>query len=186
MMKRLFIISIVFGLLFLGACATAKTSTATAQKGDAPQPGNPERNVSVATAQVVAMRHAQEKTPGAKVLQTAIAMVNAGEIILGSCGDYVNAVYTRAGFTAEKRGNVYLQPETGPYAEPSILKPGDWVMYKNLPYGEIGHSAIFVEWIDFQKRSALTIEYVGNSRSVPGRYREADLTKLWGVVRGKE
>jgi hypothetical protein len=54
------------------------------------------------------------------------------------------------------------------------------------PYGEVGHSASFVEWIDFDRRSALTIEYVGTNRKVPGRFREADITKTYGLVRGME
>jgi hypothetical protein len=149
----------------------------------------PETEEALGTPEAVsaaAYAHAREKTPGGRVLAAAIAMVNEKVVVVGACWDFVNAVYDRAGFTAKKRETLFHQPETGPFADPGLLKPGDWVMYRNLPYGEIGHSAIFVEWIDFNKRSALTIEYVGGNRREPGQYREADLTKVWGVVRGKE
>jgi hypothetical protein len=135
---------------------------------------------------VIAYERARQKTPGGKVLSASIAMVNEKKIVAGACWDFVNAVYERAGFPLKKRITLHHQPETGPFADPGLLRSGDWVMYRNLPYGEIGHSAIFVEWIDFPKRSALTIEYVGGNRKEPGQYREADLTKIFGIVRGLE
>jgi hypothetical protein len=169
------------------ATATPRTGQTEPRTGDpAPRMGRPARGTSVKSAAVIARRHARGKTPGAKILSVAVSMVDKKTLVLGACWDFINAVYTKAGFTAKKRLTVYRQPETGPFADPAILKPGDWVMYRNLPYGEIGHSALFVEWIDFDKRSALTIEYVGGKRKIPGRYREADLTKIWGVTRGKE
>ncbi|HEQ72525.1 MAG TPA: hypothetical protein ENN69_08550 [Spirochaetia bacterium] len=148
--------------------------------------GAPARDLSVASVARVAVRHAELPTPGGKVLTAGVLFVKRGDIILGACWDFVDTVYTRAGFPRNKRSSVYRAAETGPFADPALLRPGDWVMYRNLPYGEIGHSAIFVEWIDFEKRSALTIEYVGGNRTVPGRFREADLTKIFGIVRGTE
>lgn len=142
--------------------------------------------VSAGAVSAVAYAHAREKTPGGRVLAAAVAMVSAKTIVVGVCWDFVNAVYNRAGFPGARRVSLFQQAETGPFADPGLLRPGDWVMYRNLPYGEIGHSAVFVEWIDFEKRSALTIEYVGGHRKEPGQYREADLTKVWGVIRGRD
>ena len=55
----------------------------------------------------------------------------------------------------------------------------------NLTYGEIGHSGIFLGWLDFEKRSAIVIGYAGENRSMPGRFREYDITRLFGITRGK-
>lgn len=135
---------------------------------------------------VIARKYAALETPGGRVLKAAVEMVDQKVVVLGSCYGYVNQVYEKAQFPAEKRVKVYKAPEEGPYVDPGLIRPGDWIIYRNLPYGQIGHSAIFVEWIDFDRRSALTIEYVGINRDIPGRYREADITKTYGVLRGME
>ncbi len=141
---------------------------------------------SIDSVAAVVVSHSGDDTPGGRVLAAAAAMVSEQKIVRGACWDFVNAVYNRAGFPGAERITIFKKPETGPFADPGVIRPGDWVMYRNLPYGEIGHSAVFVEWIDFGKRSALTVEYVGSNRRVPGQYREADLTKVWGVIRGKD
>ncbi|MBN1699984.1 MAG: hypothetical protein JW881_20915 [Spirochaetales bacterium] len=135
---------------------------------------------------VVARTHASSDTPGGRVLNSAVEMVDGKDLVLGSCWGYVNSVYEKAGLSKEKRGEIYKEKSSGPYADPSIITPGDWVMYCNLPYGGHGHSAIFVEWIDVERRSAITIEYVGNNRKIPGRYREADITNTYCIIRGTE
>jgi hypothetical protein len=154
--------------------------------GESPESVTPDsESVSDPTA-AIAYRHAHLAAPGGKVLARAVEMVEKEAYVVGACWDFINEIYNRAGFNRARRTNVYLKPETGLFADPGLIRPGDWVMYRNLPYGEIGHSALFVEWIDFDKRSALTIEYVGRNRRIPGRYREADLTKTWGIIRGRE
>jgi hypothetical protein len=160
---------------------------------EAPQKKEPQKQTSeykrtyvAEEIAVIAKQNAALETPGGKVLAVAVQMVTDNEYVTGACWDFINTVYNRAGYPREKRVNIFMKPEKGPFADPGLIKPGDWVMYRNLPYGEIGHSALFVEWLDFEERSALTIEYVGRDRMVPGRYRQADLTKTWGVVRGKE
>ena len=135
---------------------------------------------------VIARTHAMSNTPGGKVLKAAVEMVDEKVITLGGCWTYVNKVYEKAGFPKNKRIEIFKVDQTGPYCNPSLILPGDWIMYRNLPYNEVGHSAIFVEWIDFERRSALTIEYVGSNRKIPGRYREADITKIFGLYRGSE
>jgi len=145
-----------------------------------------EKYLSEKAISVIARTYAISDTPGGKVLAAAVEMVDDKVIIIGGCWGYVNAVYEKAGFPDQKRVNLYNADKTGPYLDPSIILPGDWIMYRNLPYKEIGHSAIFVEWIDFERRSALTIEYVGGRRNIPGRYREADITKTFGLYRGTE
>lgn len=143
---------------------------------------------SLSTKQFLAMtkQHSKEKTPGAKVLKTALKHINAKTIIRGSCYDWINMVYNECGFKGKKRKTIFWGKEKGPYANPQDLRPGDWIMFKNLTYGDIGHSGIFLDWLDYEKRSALVIGYVGERRSKPGRFKEYDITRLFGVVRGKE
>jgi hypothetical protein len=135
---------------------------------------------------VIARTHSEESSAGANVLAAALDMIEEKSIVVGSCWDYVNKVYDNAGFTLEKRLTIYRDAENGPYTDPTLIKPGDWIMFKNLTFGNVGHSAIFVDWIDFDRRSAITIEYAGQKREIPGRYREYDVTKCFGILRGKE
>lgn len=133
---------------------------------------------------IIAEKNSKADTTGGTVLGTAVEMIEEEIIVTGACWDYINEVYNKAGFPLEKRKTIFSSSKDGPYANPGLIQPGDWLMYKNLPYGEISHSAIFVEWIDFERRSALTIEYIGRNRDVPGWFREADITKVYGILRG--
>ena len=185
------LILITLTLFILSSCATStttlKNTLPAAEDSDKITPIIAKSDTFSAHAiSVIARKHATSDTAGGRVLKAAVEMVDQEVVVLGSCFGYINQVYEKAQFPAENRLQVYMAPETGPYVDPALIKPGDWIMYRNLPYGEIGHSAIFVEWIDFNRRSALTIEYVGTNRNIPGRFREADITKTFGVVRGTE
>jgi hypothetical protein len=140
---------------------------------------------TVASVSIFARHYATGTTPGARVLGSAVGMIDNEKVVKGSCWDWVNAVYTDAGFPQDKRAQVFMSKEGGPYADPLLLVPGDWIMFKNLTFGNIGHSAIFVGWIDMERRSAMTAEYAGMNRAIPGRYREYDITKCYGILRGK-
>jgi hypothetical protein len=135
---------------------------------------------------MIARQHAKGKGPGAKVIGAALRLLENGTVVVGSCWDYVNRAYDDAGFTSKKRSVVWKEPEGGPYIDPTSVRPGDWIMFRNLTFGNIGHSSIFVEWIDIEKRSALTIEYAGQNRRIPGRFREYDITKCYCVLRGSD
>ncbi|RPJ08043.1 MAG: hypothetical protein EHM28_05395 [Spirochaetaceae bacterium] len=181
---------LVFTILFFSGCGTVKIELGHPRTGssspatDSNKPPQSRSNdLTIESIAAIGKRHAQGTGVGSKVLAAGDTMVFSKQVIVGGCWDFVNAVYIKAGFPADKREKIYMEKETGPFADPAMLQPGDWVMYRNLPYEEIGHSAIFVEWIDFSRRSALTIEYVGRSREMPGWYREADLTKIWGILR---
>ena len=128
---------------------------------------------------------AKGNTPGARVLANALQKIKAKAIIKGSCYDWINLVYKECGYKGKKRKRIFRGKETGPYANPLLLQPGDWIMFKNLTYGEIGHSGIFLGWLDFEKRSAIVIGYAGQKRTMPGRFREYDITRLFGILRGK-
>jgi hypothetical protein len=129
---------------------------------------------------------ARERNSGGKVLANALKKIRAKTIIKGSCYDWINMVYNENGYKGKKREKIFWSKESGPYANASKLKPGDWIMFKNLTYGEIGHSGIFLSWLDFDKKSAMVIGYAGQKRTMPGRYREYEITRLFGVLRGKD
>jgi len=126
-------------------------------------------------------------TPGGKVLKKALAKIKAKTIIKGSCYDWINLIYKEAGYSSRAdRQTIFWGKENGPYANPMLLQPGDWIMFKNQTYGEIGHSGIFLGWLDFERRSAIVIGYAGQNRSMPGRFREYDITRLFSIIRGRD
>lgn len=152
------------------------------QKGESISLKRPE--VSVNSFLEMTEQAAKAKTSGGTVLAKALEKIRDKTIIKGSCYDWINMVYTACGYKGKKRKNIFWGRETGPYADPLLLQPGDWIMFKNLTFGDIGHSGIFLGWLDFKKRSALVIGYVGQNISMPGRFREYEISRLFGIVRG--
>ena len=116
----------------------------------------------------IAERKAAGATPGAKVVAAALALVKSGTVVKGGCWDWVNRAYNDAGYPAKKRRAVFQSKPEGPYVNAALIRPGDWISFRNLTYGEIGHSALFVDWIDFERHSAITLEYAGENREMPG------------------
>ncbi len=128
-----------------------------------------------------AERHA---APHARtVLAVARRMVTQEVIVRGSCWDYLNAVFLRAGFPAAQRRIVYASDRTGPYAEPARLQPGDWLYYVNHSYGDIEHSGLFVGWVHRARMQGLILSYGGEHRNKPGRYRVYDLQSVYRIMR---
>lgn len=121
------------------------------------------------------------------VLQTGRQMAVIDRLILpGACWDYANAVYTRAGYPPAKRKTVFKgDKDKGPYADTSLVKPGDWLYFSNHRYGGTEHSAIFVEWIDFEKKKGLMLSYGGENRREPARYLSYRLNRIYRIVRPK-
>ncbi len=108
------------------------------------------------------------------------------EIIRGSCWDYADAVYTRAGYPRTTSARLTLFKGTkqrGPYADPAQIQPGDFLYYINHSYGDVEHSAIFVAWLDFEAREALMLSYGGERRKAPARYRAYDLSHVYQITR---
>ncbi len=107
------------------------------------------------------------------------------EIIPGGCWDYANEVYNRAGYPnkAKKRQTIFKSAKKGPYADISIIQPGDFLYYINHSYGDIEHSAIFVDWVDYNNKEALMLSYGGENRQEPARYRSYDLSSVYRVIR---
>ncbi len=124
---------------------------------------------------------------GRKILETGREMtLDQCEIVRGGCWDYANAVYNRAGFPPGKRRVVFKGTQKkGPYADIDLFQPGDWLYYVNHWYGRIEHSAIFVDWIDYDNKEALMLSYGGEKRNEPARYMPYDLSNVYYIVRPK-
>ncbi len=106
------------------------------------------------------------------------------EIIRGSCWAYSNAVYARNGFPVKNRVTVFKGgKKNGPYAEAEQIEPGDWLYYINHSYNDVEHSAIFVKWINYDKRIALMLSYGGEKRKDPARYLAYDISHVYQIVR---
>lgn len=106
-----------------------------------------------------------------------------GKIIKGSCWNFVNEVYQKSGV---EKTTVFMTKKSGPFADVSLLRPGDWIYHVNYGYHGIEHSAIFVCWKDRKRKIAITMSYVGQNRPRPGRLDEADMKGVYGIFRAKD
>ncbi len=106
------------------------------------------------------------------------------DILRGSCWDYANSVYNRAGYTLAKRDTI-LQGRKGSTSLPNtkMVQPGDFLSYLNHSYHNSEHSAIFIDWIDEPHKNALMLSYPGEGRAEPARYRAYDLSDVYTIVR---
>ena len=129
-----------------------------------------------------AERKASEE--GRRVLATGrqMALVDRA-VIVGACWDYANTIYKRAGFPANRRETVFNKPKTGPFADPLLFRPGDFLSYSHDEKGEWVHSAIFVDWTDKGSRIALMLTYVGRRQRIPALYARNELSHVFRVVR---
>ncbi len=114
-------------------------------------------------------------------------MVKNRVIIRGSCWDFINAVYTRAGYPEAKRYYVMKgRQSSGPFAKPHQIKKGDWLYFINHSWHNSPHSGIFVKWVNKKKRIARILSYQGQSKRKPGRYRNYKLTNVYTIIRAKK
>lgn len=102
------------------------------------------------------------------------------KIMNGSCWSFLNEIYKRAG---NKKRAVFASSKSGPYADCSLLRPGDWIYHVNYGYHGVEHSAMFICWKDRKKKIAVTMSYVGQKRARPGRLDEADLKGVYAIYR---
>ena len=131
----------------------------------------------------------QKASPeGRKVLATGreMALINRA-IVKGSCWDYANAVFERAGYPYHGKREVIIsskKPEPLAIRFKSI-QPGDFLSYVNHSYNDIKHSAIFVDWLDFDRKIGLMLSYAGQNKKEPARYRPYDLSDVYYVARAR-
>ena len=136
--------------------------------------------------QEVFIKKAESKaTPSAKkVLQKAREMSLVKRVIIrGSCWDYINAVYRRAGFPKKRQKIIFRSKKRGPFVDLNIIESGDWIYYINYSYGKVGHSGIFVDWVDRKQKLALMLSYAGGRRKTPARYKVYDLSSVYYITR---
>ena len=125
--------------------------------------------------------------PGQKVLRTGQKLaIDRKIIIIGNCWDFVNAVFIEAGYPQGKRKIIFQGSTKGPYADPELLKPGDWVMHINMEYNGVDHSSIFVRWVDRGRHIAKVMDYAGMNKVQPGGYDEHAYTKIFCILRAVE
>lgn len=118
------------------------------------------------------------------ILKTAREMtLMQQEIVRGSCWDYLNTAWNRAGVPAQARKVVYADKINGNYADPSQLQAGDWIYHVNHSYHNIEHSGMFIGWVDKNKKQGLTLSYAGENRHEPARYRVYDLSSVYQITR---
>jgi hypothetical protein len=124
---------------------------------------------------------------GKRVLETGQRLAfEEARIFRGSCWGFVNAVYEEAGYPAAKRVTIFRRQGNGAYADPALLAPGDWVMHINLEYGNVDHSAIFIDWIDRENLIARTLDHAGMNRPEPGKYRDHSMAKVFLIQRAQD
>jgi hypothetical protein len=158
-------------------------------------PGNPEYNkmfedkiFSKANSELDTIIGVEKTSPGPGklILETGRKMALKDKtIIKGSCWNWVNEVFNRSGFGTNKK-IVYNSKKSGPYADISQIKPGDWLYYINYSYNKIEHSGIFVYWKDYKKKLGVILSYSGRNRSEPARYLTYDLRSVYYITRAGE
>lgn len=104
-------------------------------------------------------------------------------IYRGSCYTFVDGVYKEAGYPPTRRHIVFKGSSRGPYADPNLLRPGDWVWHVNYEFGGVGHSSIFIKWIDRDRKMAQTLDHAGMNRAEPGKYRNHSMAGVFRITR---
>lgn len=129
--------------------------------------------------------HPKTSKEGEKILDMGEIMVLRNkEIIRGGCWDYIDTLYSRAGFTRDKRDYIFKGKKSLSTMAPfHLIMPGDWLYFFNHSYGKVEHSGIFVRWTNKNKKEALLLSYQGESRKKPGRYTIYDITNTYTIIR---
>lgn len=159
--------------------ASAVQAASTPQTSFRPLPQD------TATAQILINQAEQQATGKIRdILQTSreMTLINQ-EIIKGSCWDYLNEAWNRAGVPAQAREVVYADKINGTYAHPDQLQAGDWIYHVNHSYNGIEHSGMFIGWVDKANKQGLTLSYAGEERQEPARYRVYDLSSVYQITR---
>ena len=131
-------------------------------------------------------KNKNKTTKGEEVIKVAHKMAIVDKIIVrGSCWDFLDRVYTKAGYDRSKRKTIFHSYKKGPYANIDLIQPGDWLYYINHSYHNVEHSGLFIKWINKKKKIAKILSYAGQNRKIPGRYREFDLSSVYNIMRPK-
>ncbi len=123
---------------------------------------------------------------GRKILETSRLMIANQEVIVGGCWNYINAAYDRAGYPSSQRATVFKSKIQGPYVQSESIQAGDWLYFVNHSYNDIEHSAIFVAWIDEEKKEAWMVNYVGEKHKKPATYKKFKIDQIYNIIRTKD
>ncbi|MFZ8836418.1 MAG: hypothetical protein ACO3MV_03735 [Flavobacteriales bacterium] len=127
----------------------------------------------------------ETEAPGLKVVEAGIQMLRDDIQLAGSCWDFINAVYTRAGFE-RKQQTIYQGAKGSLLKDPDLIQPGDWIYHINYGFHDVGHSAIFLCWQDYEQRLALTLSHVGQNKLRAGKLGVYDLKGVYKIKRPQE
>ena len=67
-----------------------------------------------------------------------------------------------------------------------MIEAGDWLYFVNHSFSESEHSAIFVTWLDEDRKEALMVNYIGGSKKRPGTYKRFIIDEVYNIIRAKE
>lgn len=164
--------------------ASAVQSVSAVQAASAPKASFRPLPKDVAAQALIAQAEQQASGKVRDILKTSreMTLINQ-EIIKGSCWDYLNAAWNRAGVPAEAREVIYADKINGQYAHPDQLQAGDWIYHVNHSYNDIEHSGMFIGWVDKANKQGLTLSYAGEGRQEPARYRVYDLSSVYQITR---
>lgn len=139
------------------------------------------------SAAILARAERDAAPAAARVLAEARVMtVDRKEILPGSCWDYVNTVYNRAGYPSAKRRTVFKGSKSGPYATAKDIQTGDWLYFINHSYNDIEHSSMFVDWADRDALQGWMLSYAGEGRAEPASYKLYHLDNVYQIIRAQD
>ncbi len=123
---------------------------------------------------------------GIHTVMTARRMIARNERIRGSCYRYLSEVFARAGHDGWRRRRIlHRSSRDGPYADLSVVRPGDWLYIVNDPHRTpVGtHSVMFVGWRDRARGIANVISHPGWGSPRSGRERSYDISRTYRIIR---
>jgi hypothetical protein len=186
-MKSFFILISTLALL-LGGCSEIKQAPVAAPVAVAPPPAETAEEAPRDTSPMERILRAELRAEPAarKVLQTGRQLaLEEQAIIRGGCWNWINTVFKRSGY-ADQSHVVFEGRKKGPYVSQEEIRPGDWLYYVNHAYKRVGHSGLFVHWVDFEKKIGMILSYGGEGRREPARYQTYDLSDVYYIRRPGE
>ena len=185
--------TVIISILALCGCQQTIKAPLLSRVVVAPKPKlakHKNRNAEMPLTKRLLQAEARASESARKVLVVGrnMTLVNK-EVVRGGCWNYADTVYQRAGFSRQFQQRQIIfkgSKRKGPYADIKQIRPGDFLYYINHSYGNIEHSAIFIDWEDRNKKMALMLSYGGENRRSPARYKVYDLSHVYHITRPKE
>jgi hypothetical protein len=179
---------VALGMGLTGEAVAARTKSTKTSKSAARVPKSRVRKTPSPSLfdQILAKAEIKASADGKAVLQTGRQMIEDNVVGKKGCWDYINQIYSRAGYPHKKRQVLYDGRKKGPYADLQDVQPGDWLYYVNHSYKNIEHSAIFIEWVSRERNEALMLSYAGENKAEVARYKTYDLSSVYRIIRPSE